>query len=71
MRGTKATAIAKVVDKWEPRRHKHGEKNYGINETGTIRLHSGHRLFYKMLKKAYKKLTGKERATALQEDGKK
>ena len=54
MRGKKAKAIAKIVQKYEPRYNKHGEKNYKLDDKGTVRIASGFTLLYRAFKKAYK-----------------
>ena len=59
MRGTKAKAIAKIVEKYEPRTTKHGQKHYQVNDKGTLRIIGGFSLLYKTFKKAYKQLDRK------------
>ena len=56
MRGTKAKAIAKIVERYEPRRNKHGERHYGIDDNGTLRIQSGFTMLYRIFKKAYKRM---------------
>ena len=54
MNGRKAKAIAKIVEKYESRRNKHGMRHYKVDEKGTLRITSGFTMLYRIFKKAYK-----------------
>jgi hypothetical protein len=54
MRGKKAKAIAKIVERYEPRRNKHAMRHYKLDDKGALRVASGFSLLYRAFKKAYK-----------------